>query len=280
MSVSKTAKIADSLPAIHIKQAGRKTSSSLRIFSHSKKNDGENGSSKNLLKIEPDTANEMAQSMPMLTIGGPENKQNNLIKPTVGGKMQSINSALDIMAHIRSLQTIPIYNINGQDDESEEEEENEAVVVAEADQEGRMKQRIDRCMNIKFKLGQLTSEVDVSLFKNTVFIFFAISNFLTSLGFNTPFIYIVDQATILNIETRKADLLLSTIGISNTIGRVILGFISDIKNINRLFLYAALLTLCGIFTVIEPFLTTFGGLFVYAALFGITSGMKLISIYV
>lgn len=108
--------------------------------------------------------------------------------------------------------------------------------------------------------------------KNLVFIFFSISNFLTSLGFNAPFIYIVDQATNMNIKPELADLLLSTIGISNTIGRVILGIISDIKGVNRLYLYASVLTICGIATAVEPFLVNFTGLLIYTIIFGFTSG--------
>ena len=65
---------------------------------------------------------------------------------------------------------------------------------------------------------------------------------------------------------------MATIGISNTIGRVILGIISDIKGVNRLYLYATVLTLCGIATSIEPFFANYTGFMVYSIVFGFTSG--------
>ena len=63
----------------------------------------------------------------------------------------------------------------------------------------------------------IKSFIDFSLFYDFIFMFFAASNFLTSLGFNAPYIFIVDQATSLGIEPHKADILLSTIGLSHLI---------------------------------------------------------------
>lgn len=257
----------DSMPALHLKN---KNSSSLKLNSTKSPKSTTDETNKSLLRIESDVS-ELVQSMPMLNMTATQKAKHdaNLLKPS-----SKMNSALDIMAHIRSLQSIPIYNIN--DEEMEEDENEETLVEAEANKkkdELQFKEKTRRFLNrVKGRLNSLVHELDLSLFRDSVFLFFALSNFLTSLGFNTPFIYIVDQATLLNIEPTKADLLLSTIGISNTVGRVILGIISDMKNINRLFLYAALLTCCGLATIVEPFLTTFYALFIYAIVFGITSG--------
>ena len=114
--------------------------------------------------------------------------------------------------------------------------------------------------------------VDTDLFTNPVFILFVVSNFLTSLGFNVPYIYVVDQATQLNIRPEYADYLLSTIGISNSIGRIILGLIGDLKHVNRTYLYSVLITLCGVSTIVEPFCQSFHSLLAYAVVFGLTSG--------
>jgi hypothetical protein len=56
------------------------------------------------------------------------------------------------------------------------------------------------------------SFIDFSLFYDLIFMYFAASNFLTNLGFNAPYIFIVDQAISLGVEKHKADILLSTIG--------------------------------------------------------------------
>ncbi|RNA24814.1 monocarboxylate transporter 12 [Brachionus plicatilis] len=121
-------------------------------------------------------------------------------------------------------------------------------------------------------VSKIKDFLDFSLLKDPVFIFFSISNFLTSLGFNAPFIYIVDQADSIGIPTKHGDYFLATIGISNTVGRVVLGIISDVKGVNRLYLYATVLTICGIATSIEPFFTTYAGFLIYSMVFGFTSG--------
>ena len=106
-----------------------------------------------------------------------------------------------------------------------------------------------------------------------LFLLFAISNFLTSLGFNAPYIYINDQAISHGISQEHADILLQIIGISNMIGRIVLGFLSDLKQFNRLYLYSSVITICGLANLIEPFLKTFPLLAIYAGTFGFTSGL-------
>ena len=55
-----------------------------------------------------------------------------------------------------------------------------------------------------------------------------------------------DRAGTLGIEKEDASFLLSVVGIANTIGRIILGYISDRSWINRLYLYNVSLAICGI----------------------------------
>jgi hypothetical protein len=103
-------------------------------------------------------------------------------------------------------------------------------------------------------------------------LFFAISNFLTSLGFNAPYIFTVDQAKSYGIDESSADWIIQTIGISNTVGRIILGVLCMFERVDRVFLYSTVITICGVATVIEPFLKTFPLMIVYAGVFGFTSG--------
>ena len=119
---------------------------------------------------------------------------------------------------------------------------------------------------------KLKTFIDFSLFVDPVFMFFAASNFLTSLGFNAPYIYIIDQAISLGFESHTADMFLSAIGISNTVGRLVIGYLGGLKKVNRLYLYSSVLTICGIATVLEPFSPGFAGFLTYAIVFGFTSG--------
>lgn len=92
----------------------------------------------------------------------------------------------------------------------------------------------------------LQEMLDFSLFKDVIFIIFILSNFLTSIGFNVPYVYIVPKAKSLDISSEKASMLLSVIGIANTIGRIILGYLSDKPWVNRLLVYNLCLTACGV----------------------------------
>ncbi|XP_042235654.1 monocarboxylate transporter 12-like [Homarus americanus] len=92
----------------------------------------------------------------------------------------------------------------------------------------------------------MTSLMDWGLLTDGIFILFALSNFCTSIGFNAPYIFIVDRARHLGIPDRESSFLLAVVGISNTVSRILLGYISDQPWVNRLYLYNTALTLCGI----------------------------------
>lgn len=47
------------------------------------------------------------------------------------------------------------------------------------------------------------------------------------------------------MSTTQASYLLSIIGIANTLGRIVLGYISDKPWVNRLFVYSGCLFACG-----------------------------------
>ncbi|CAH0700411.1 unnamed protein product [Spodoptera exigua] len=74
----------------------------------------------------------------------------------------------------------------------------------------------------KAALGEM---LDVSLLVDPIFILFAISNFLTSIGFYIPYVYTVPMSESLGVE--NPPYLISIIGGSNLVGRIILGYISD-----------------------------------------------------
>lgn len=88
--------------------------------------------------------------------------------------------------------------------------------------------------------------LDVSLLKDVIFIVFSVSNFLTSIGFYIPYVYIVSKAKSVGLTDDQGSYLLSLIGIGNTLGRIVLGFISDKPWVNRLQVYNWCLTICGI----------------------------------
>lgn len=92
----------------------------------------------------------------------------------------------------------------------------------------------------------LQEMMNFSILRDPVFIVFIVSNFLTSVGFNVPYVYLAAQANVLNIDTEHASYLLGIIGIANTVGRIILGYLSDKPWVNRLLVYNLSLTICGL----------------------------------
>lgn len=87
-----------------------------------------------------------------------------------------------------------------------------------------------------------------------------------------PYVYLAAQAEVLGINKQNASLLISTIGAANTIGRIILGYISDKPWVNRLHVYNTCLTICGVATALSAFCTDFWSLAIYASIFGFTIG--------
>lgn len=88
--------------------------------------------------------------------------------------------------------------------------------------------------------------LDFSLFKDLVFILFSLSNLLTSIGFNIPYVYVVPKGKDLGMTVKTAGILISIMGAANTIGRIVLGYLSDKPWVNRLCVYNWCLTICGL----------------------------------
>lgn len=136
--------------------------------------------------------------------------------------------------------------------------------------------------------------MNFGLFANPIFVVFLFSNFSTCLGFYVPYFCLADKAKMLGMSTEEASYLLATIGIANTIGRIVLGFISDRSWVNRLWIYNVCLFICGIgkttmnewtdygnwtkyyffstATASSVLCLTFETLVVYSAVFGFTIG--------
>ena len=55
-----------------------------------------------------------------------------------------------------------------------------------------------------------------------------------------------DKGLNAGLDNDTASFLLAVIGIANTVGRIILGYVSDKPWINRLWLYNTALTVCGL----------------------------------
>jgi predicted MFS family arabinose efflux permease len=97
-----------------------------------------------------------------------------------------------------------------------------------------------------------------------VFVYFA--------AFFIPFFYITMKAEEIGKGTDEAVFLLSVIGITNTVGRVISGWIADRPWTNVLHLNNGALIIAGIGTIAVAGMESYTALCIYAASFGFCVG--------
>ena len=129
-------------------------------------------------------------------------------------------------------------------------------------------------IGITQEMRQTISEMmDFHLLLDLVFILFAVSNLLTSIGFVVPYIFLPNRGqNQFNFTSTEASWLISVVGISNTVGRVVFGYIADMKCVNRLILYNTVLVICGICSVISVVMDTFPLQICYSFSFGFFIG--------
>jgi MFS family permease len=119
-----------------------------------------------------------------------------------------------------------------------------------------------------FELKQaMINMFDVTLIRQPEFLLLCVSNFMLCLWFGAPYIYIVDKASLYGIEQFHASFLISIIGITSTIGQVMLGFIGD-KFRNCIFIYEVSMVLCGISTLLIPSCISYWSHCLAVAVFG------------
>ncbi|KAL5288108.1 hypothetical protein ACFFRR_008765 [Megaselia abdita] len=115
----------------------------------------------------------------------------------------------------------------------------------------------------------LSTMLDTSLLKSPSFMLLACSGFLTMMGFFVPFIFIVPRAVEGNMDKDTALMVVSAIGISNTIARIVCGLLSSFPSVSALMLNNVAITVGGIFTIFSGLWMTNAYQFAFAAIFGI-----------
>lgn len=113
--------------------------------------------------------------------------------------------------------------------------------------------------------------MDFSLMKDAVFLFLGVSNIFGMLGFYVPYVYIIDAATIRGIDNESAAFLLSIIGITNTVGRLISGYISDFSFVDSLFVTNVCILVSGVAVFCVPFCYDYVSFCIAATFFGLFS---------
>jgi len=113
--------------------------------------------------------------------------------------------------------------------------------------------------------------MDFSLMKDPVFLLLGLGNIFGMLGFYVPYIYIIDAAKIKGISETDAPFLISIIGIINTVGRLLVGWLSDFPFVDPLFVTNACILISGAAVFAVPLCVNYIGFCSVAAVFGLFS---------
>lgn len=120
----------------------------------------------------------------------------------------------------------------------------------------------------------LATMLDMSLLKSPSFMLLAISGFLTMMGFFVPFLYMKPRATEAGMEDDLAALTISAIGVSNTVARILCGFLSSFESVDANLLSNVAITAGGIATIFSGVSMTPFIQFSYALVFGLAIGKQ------
>ncbi|XP_062130879.1 monocarboxylate transporter 9 [Drosophila sulfurigaster albostrigata] len=111
--------------------------------------------------------------------------------------------------------------------------------------------------------------LDVSLLKDPVFMLMGVSNIFGMAGLYVPFVYLVDAAKEHGIAKNDAAMLLSIIGITNTVGRVVCGWVADLPQVNSLLLNNICLLISTVAVTLTPLCYSYSAYIAMSIAFGI-----------
>ncbi|XP_033729490.1 monocarboxylate transporter 9-like, partial [Pecten maximus] len=128
-------------------------------------------------------------------------------------------------------------------------------------------QKYDGCYKQLFL--PMKNMFDFPLLKSPTMLLYGASCLLVMLGYYVPSNFLPVWASDVNLSTEEGAFLISTMGVSNTIACVLIGYITDKPWANCLVINNTALLIGGLATCFVPFYTTFETLVTYAVVFGI-----------
>ncbi|XP_069108159.1 monocarboxylate transporter 12-like [Argopecten irradians] len=112
---------------------------------------------------------------------------------------------------------------------------------------------------------------ELSLLKRPVLLIQICWCFLNMMGYNIPFGYLPVHSVSVGLSSRESALLISIIGISSIVSRVLVGYISDKSCVNTFVLNSVMLLIGALSTSLVPYYTTFASLALYSIVYGATT---------
>uniref|UniRef100_A0A1B6LWP0 Major facilitator superfamily (MFS) profile domain-containing protein n=1 Tax=Graphocephala atropunctata TaxID=36148 RepID=A0A1B6LWP0_9HEMI len=117
----------------------------------------------------------------------------------------------------------------------------------------------------------LATMLDISLLTSPTFLILCLSGFITMMGFMIPYMFLQDRALSAGMDPELAKWLLSTIGITNTFGRMACGIVTSLPKVNALVINNIALSVAGIATIFSGVSMSNNYQFGYAAVFGLAT---------
>ncbi|XP_016933857.3 monocarboxylate transporter 14 [Drosophila suzukii] len=126
------------------------------------------------------------------------------------------------------------------------------------------------CLGIPDSVKSVVNTMlDVSLLKDPVFMLIGVSNIFGMAGLYVPFVYLVDAAKEHNVQKNDAAMLISIIGITNTVGRVFCGWVADLPQVNSLLLNNCCLLVSTIAVTVTPLCYSYAAYITVSIFFGL-----------
>lgn len=110
--------------------------------------------------------------------------------------------------------------------------------------------------------------LDISIFCQPLYTIFFISNFLLYAWYDIPYFYLPNSASSTGLTDDQGSLIISVIGIGNTIGQVAFGLIADFPQVNNSLVYGIGMFLCGVSILFIPLCKSMLAMCIVGSLFG------------
>ena len=114
--------------------------------------------------------------------------------------------------------------------------------------------------------------LDITPFKKRGYVVLCINNFLFCCGISALYIHLTAYSETKGINADHSAMLISGLGISNLIGRLLFGLVVTHPRFNAIVLYGVSFTLSGVCICAVPLCSNFIGLLSCAVMFGLLSG--------
>ncbi|XP_045112740.1 monocarboxylate transporter 5-like isoform X2 [Portunus trituberculatus] len=129
----------------------------------------------------------------------------------------------------------------------------------------------NRCKCCPVSITNIISRMfDLSLLSSPTFIMLGLAGFMSLMALFIPFMFLPGYAEQQGISENSIATLVSTIGITNTIGRIVCGWVSDHPKVDALYVNNFSLMLGGGATMLLPMIVNESLLLAYSVAFGLS----------